>query len=554
MPEAAISEDGITEIKSGGHLIVECLKAQGVDRVFCVPGESYLAVLDGLYDSGVEVVAARHEGGAAMMAEADGKITGRPGVALVTRGPGASNAASGVHVAWQDSTPMVLLVGQIGRDMRGREAFQEVDYRAFFGSMAKWVEEIDRVERIPEILSHAWHVALSGRPGPVVLALPEDMLREGCHRPSGARVTVAEPAPTPDDIAKLGDLLRAAERPFMVLGGSRWSEAATAAARHFAERWSLPVGVSFRRQQLLAAEHPNYAGDVGLGINPALKARIADADLLLLVGARFSENPSQGFSLLEIPEPRQRLIHVHPGPEELGRIYRPELAVNATPASFFAAAASLTPDASRSAEAAVAAHAAYLEWSERPPEGVGAVTMAHVMTELRRLLPDDAIVTNGAGNYAIWLHRFFRYRWGTQLAPTSGSMGYGLPAAVAAACRHRDRLVVCLAGDGCFQMTANEFGVAAQLGLKLVVLVCDNAMYGTIRMHQERAYPGRVSATDLANPDFAAWARSYGALALTVEQDSDFESALKGAIAADGPALIHLKLDWRDLAPGKRLG
>ncbi|MEO1192169.1 MAG: thiamine pyrophosphate-binding protein [Pseudomonadota bacterium] len=553
MPEASPIETESGQAKNGGHVLVDCLRAQGVERVFCVPGESYLAVLDGLYNSGIEAVVARHEGGAAMMAEADGKMTGRPGVVMVTRGPGATNAASGVHVAWQDSTPMILLVGQIGRAMRGREAFQEVDYRAVFGGLAKWVEEIDRVERIPEILSHAWHVALSGRPGPVVLALPEDMLREPCSAAPAPYVKVAQPAPAPEDMAQLQELLAQAQRPMMVFGGSRWDQASAAAALRFAEDWTLPLAVSFRRQSLCPASHPNYAGDVGLGINPALKARLAEADLLLLAGARFSENPSQGFSLLEIPKPKQRLVHVHPGAEELGRIYAPDLAINATPGQFFAAAGGLAVTPGWDGSAVAAAHQAYLDWSETPPPGVGDLTLSHCIAKLRDALPADAILTNGAGNYAIWLHRFFRYAWGRQLAPTSGSMGYGLPAAVAAACRHPDRQVVCLAGDGCFQMTANEFGVAAQLGLKLRVLVCDNAMYGTIRMHQELHYPGRVSATKLVNPDFAAWARSYGALGLTVDQNADFEPALQQALAAEGPALIHLRLDPRDLAPGKRL-
>lgn len=553
MPEGAAQPQAARGALSGGHLVVACLKAQGVERVFCVPGESYLDVLDGLHDSGIEVVVARHEGGAAMMAEAEGKMTGRPGVALVTRGPGATNAAAGVHVARQDSTPMVLLVGQIGRAMRGREAFQEVDYRAFLGGIAKWVEEIDRVERIPEILSHAWHVALSGRPGPVVLALPEDMLRDRSERLPGPRVEVAEPAPAPQDIARLGGLLAEARRPVMVLGGSRWSEEAAAAAGRFAEAWRLPAGVSFRRQQLFPADHPTYAGDVGLGINPALKQRLAESDLLLLVGARFSENPSQGFTLLDIPKPRQRLVHVHPGPEELGRIYLPDLAINATPGTFFEAAAALEPAPAWDGSSAAEAHAAYRAWTDAPPAGAGALTLSHVVAVLRERLPPEAILANGAGNYATWLHRFYRYRWGTQLAPTSGSMGYGLPAAVAAACRHRDRPVVCLAGDGCFQMTASEFGVACQHGLDLLVLVCDNGMYGTIRMHQERAYPGRVVATAMANPDFAAWARSYGALGITVTRDEEVAEALEQGLAAAGPALLHLRLDPRDLAPGRVL-
>jgi len=540
-------------MKSGGHLIVECLKAQGVDRVFCVPGESYLNVLDGLFESGIDAVVARHEGGAAMMADADGKMTGRPGVCMVTRGPGATNASAGVHVAAQDSTPMVLFVGQIARDMRGREAFQEVDYRAVFGTVAKWVEEIDQVDRIPEILSHAWHVAMSGRPGPVVLALPEDMLTDMTDRAPCERVEVADPAPTPDAVQRFHEMLGAAKCPFVALGGTRWTAADVAKVQAFAEAWDLPVGVTFRRQSLFDAAHPNYAGDVGLGINPALKQRIAESDLLLLLGARFSENPSQSFSLLEIPEPKQTLVHVHPGPEELGRIYRPTLGINATPGAFLDAISKAAPAPTWSG-LGDKAHADYLVWTDQPPAGVGAATMSHVIGHLRNVLPENAILCNGAGNYAIWLHRFYRYHgFGTQLAPTSGSMGYGMPAAVAAAVRYPDRTVVCLAGDGCFQMSGMEFGVAAQRGLKLVVLVCDNSIYGTIRMHQERDYPGRVSATSMVNPDFSAWARSYGAVGLTVEKDADFLSALAQAFDTKGPALIHIKLDARDIAPGQML-
>jgi len=541
------------ETLSGGHLLVACLKAQGVDRVFCVPGESYLDVLDGLYDSGIEAVVARHEGGAAIMAEADGKMTGRPGIVMVTRGPGATNAAAGLHIAQQDSTPLILFVGQIGRNMRGRDAFQEVDYRAFYGGIAKWVEEIDRAERIPEILSHAWHVALSGRPGPVVLALPEDMLRDRVAQAPAEAVVVAQPAPRPADVAQFGALLKAAKRPFVVLGGSRWSAAASAAVQRFAEAWRLPVGCSFRRQGLFPAEHPNYVGDVGLGINPALKQRLAESDLLILLGARFSENPSQGFSLLEIPEPRQSLVHIHPGPEELGRIYRPTLGINATPETFLEAAETLSPAPAWPAGLVDKARHAYLDWSETPPPGLGQVTLSAVIRSLREGLPRDSILTNGAGNFAIWLHRFYRYRWGTQLGPTSGSMGYGLPAAVAAACRYPERQVVCWAGDGDFQMTGTEFALVAERRLKLLAIVCDNGIYGTIRMHQERAYPGRVSATAMRNPDFALWARSYGAMGLTVERDADFPAALEKALAAEGPALIHLRLDPRDIAPGRSI-
>jgi acetolactate synthase-1/2/3 large subunit len=537
------------EARTGGRLIVDCLRAQGVDRVFCVPGESYLPVLDALADGGVDVVVARQEGGAAMMAEADGKITGRPGVCLVTRGPGATNAAAGVHVAKQDSTPMVLLVGQIGRRMRGREAFQEVDYRQTFGDLAKWVDQIDHADRIPEVMSHAWHVALSGRTGPVVLALPEDMLTETAEVEAGPRVEVAEPAPTPEAVARFGTMLRAAERPVMVLGGARWTAEAVADVMAFAEAWDLPTGVSFRRQSLFDAAHPAYAGDVGLGINPKLKARIAGADLVILLGARFSENPSQDFTLLAMPRPAQRLVHVHPGAEELGRLYAPDLPVCATPGAFLRAARALTPPPRATARTA-AAHAEYRTWSEPMRRDLPGVDMAAVMAHLRAALPADAILTNGAGNYAIWLHRFHRFRgWGTQLAPTSGSMGYGLPAAVAAKLRYPERPVICFAGDGCFQMTMQEFGTACQSGAAVVVLVCDNGGYGTIRMHQERRYPGRVSATALDNPDFAALARAYGAHAETVTQSEDFGPAFDRALAAGRPALLHLRCAMEAITP-----
>lgn len=543
----------MTNELSGGHLVVECLRAQGVDRIFCVPGESYLDVLDGLHDADIDVVVSRHEGAAAMMADADGKMTGRPGVCLVTRGPGATNASAGIHVAAQDSTPLVMLVGQIGREMRGREAFQEVDYRAFFGGMAKWVEEIDRAERIPEIMSHAFHIAQSGRPGPVVLALPEDMLRDHTTAIPGPRVRIAEPAPDPRDIGQLGELLAGAKRPFVMLGGTRWDEAALADIQTFAEKWHLPVGCTFRRQGLFDALHPNYAGDVGLGINPALKARVAEADVVLMIGARFSENPSQGFSLFDIPHPAQTLVHVHPGPEELGRIYTPALPINATPGAFLRAALALEPKPNWPGQADEA-HRTYLDWSDTPPPTAGAVTMAHTVTHMREVLPRDAVFTNGAGNYSTWMHRFYRYGLGCQLAPTSGSMGYGMPAAVASALRQPEREVFCFAGDGCFQMTGMEFGVAAEHGLKVRVLVCDNAIYGTIRMHQIRNYPGRPVATDMKNPDFAAWARAYGAVGVTVERDADFAAALAEARAAEGPALVHLKLDARDIGPGNVAG
>ncbi|MEM6666413.1 MAG: thiamine pyrophosphate-binding protein [Pseudomonadota bacterium] len=542
-------------MRTGGELLVAALEAQGVDRIFCVPGESYLAVLDAFHDSPIQTVVARQEGGAAMMAEADGKLTGRPGICFVTRGPGATNAASGVHVAQQDSTPMVLFIGQIGRRMTGRDAFQEVDYRQMFGGMAKWVAEIDHADRVPEVASHAFHVALAGRPGPVVVSLPEDMLRDRAEAVIGAQAEAGVSAPDTASVAHVEAALRAAKRPFVVAGGSRWDEDSVAGLKAFAERWNLPVGCSFRRQHLFDTEHPNYAGDVGLGINPALKDAIAASDCLILLGARFSENSSQGFSLLPMPEPDRALVHVHPGPEELGRIYRPSIPINATPGAFLAAMASTSPlGTPHWAGQASQFHAAYLNWSTPPKAPTTGVDMGAVMLHLRAHLPDDAIMTNGAGNYAIWLHRFHRYRqFGTQVAPTSGSMGYGLPAGVASALRHPDRTVVTFAGDGCFQMTGQELTTAVQYGLKLIVLVVDNGGYGTIRMHQERDYPNRISGTELVNPDFAALARACGAAGFTVSRTDDFPAAFEAGRATDGPALIHIRTDMDTIAPGRTL-
>jgi acetolactate synthase-1/2/3 large subunit len=537
---------------NGGTLLARCLAAQGVDRVFCVPGESYLALLDGLHGGPVDVVNARHEGGAAMMAEADGKLTGQPGVVMATRGPGATNAACGVHVAQQDSTPLLLLVGQIGRGMDGRDSFQEVDYRQMFGGMAKWVAEIRQAERIPEILNHAFHVALSGRPGPVVLALPEDMLREKTQSAPGPRVEIEGPLCGQEQAMRAAQILGAAQRPLIIAGGSRWDARAIDLLQACSERTAIPVAVTFRRQNLFDGNHRNYAGDLGLGPNPALAERVRDADAILLLGGRFSENPSSGFSLLAIPAPRQRLIHVHPGAEEIGRIYRPELGIVATPGSFLAEFARCLP-AAKAVEPVRRTHAAYRAWTDDIPAGKGAVTLSAVIGHFREAITERAIIANGAGNYAIWLHRFLRYRPGMQLAPTSGSMGYGLPAGIAAAMRRPESEIFVFAGDGCFQMTAQEFALAAERRLKLRVLVCDNSQYGTIRMHQARDYPGRPVGTSLANPDFAMWAASFGATGIAVRRDAEFPEALAAARAAPGPALIHLKLDAADIAPGKVL-
>ncbi|MCX5478800.1 thiamine pyrophosphate-binding protein [Kaistia geumhonensis] len=537
--------------RTGGQLIVDMLAANGVDRVFTVPGESFLAVLDALADSAIDIVNARHEGGAAIMAEADGKLTGRPGIAIVTRGPGATNAAAGLHIARQDSTPMILLVGQIARGHREREAFQEIDYRRMFGEVAKWVVEIDSADRIPELLSRAFHVATSGRPGPVVLALPEDMLREQAAATLPPAFEPVETYPGLTQTAQLQKLLWAAERPFVIAGGSRWSDKAVGSLRRFAERFDLPVGVSFRRQGLFDHEHPNYAGDIGLGINPALAARIRNADLLLLVGGRMSEVPSSGYTLIESPEPKQKLVHVHASAEELGRVYRPTLAINATPNGFAAQLEVVHPPvAIRWGEETRAANAAYRAWSDPAPRAVAGVEIGAMIRALRAALPEDAIVSNGAGNYAGWLHRYFRFRGpGTQLAPTSGSMGYGLPAAIAAKLRHPERMVVALAGDGCFQMTGQEFASAAQEGAAVIAIVVDNGMYGTIRAHQERAYPGRVSATALKNPDFAALASAYGGHGETVERTEDFAAAFARAAASGLPSILHVKSDPEAISP-----
>jgi acetolactate synthase-1/2/3 large subunit len=437
--------------------------------------------------------------------------------------------------------------------MDGRDSFQEVDYRQMFGGMAKWVAEIRSASRIPEIVSHAFHVAMSGRPGPVVLALPEDMLREATDATPGPRVEVAGPFCGAQQAREASEILAAANRPLIVAGGSRWDDAAIAALRESSEKSGIPVAVTFRRQNLFDGRHPNYAGDLGLGPNPALAERVRQADAILLVGGRFSENPSLGFTLLDIPAPRQKLIHVHPGAEEIGRIYRPALGIVATPGSFLTEFAKVLPGP-KPAALAKEANAAYRSWSDEPPPGKGAVTMSVVIRHFRDVAGDNAMVANGAGNYAIWLHRFLRYRYGMQLAPTSGSMGYGLPAGIAAALRRREAEVFVFAGDGCFQMTGQEFGLAAERGLKLRVIVCDNGQYGTIAMHQAREFPGRKVGTALANPDFCAWARSYGASGITVERDAEFPAALAAARAAPGPALIHLKLDAADIAPGKILG
>ncbi|MEO8506402.1 MAG: thiamine pyrophosphate-binding protein [Betaproteobacteria bacterium] len=540
--------------RTGGEILVASLLAQGATLAFGVPGESFLAVLDALHDARerLRFVICRQEGGAAYMAEAFGKLTGTPGLAFVTRAPGASNAAIGIHTAMQDSTPMIVFVGQVGGGMVDREAFQEVDYRQMYGSVAKWATQIDRAERIPEYVAHAYRLAMSGRPGPVVLALPEDMLTSRATCADAPRVAAVAGAPAPEELTKARELLARATRPLVLVGGSRWDAAACRALAAFAETQGLPVAAAFRHQDLLDNRHPNYAGDVGIGINPQLAARVRDADVLLVLGERLGEMTTSGYTLLDVPVPKQALIHVHPSPDELGRVYQPALAIAATPGAFLAAMA--TPAAGRARDdLAQVAHAEYDAW--RAPRAVpGAVDLWQIVLWLDARLPDDAILANGAGNYTMWLHRLYRYRgFRTQLAPYSGAMGYGVPAAVAAKAVHRDRMVVSWNGDGCFLMNGQELATAVQYGLGVIFVVIDNGMYGTIRMHQERNYPGRVSGTDLVNPDFAALARAYGAHGETVLRTEEFAPAFERAAAAGGPALLHVRIDPQALTMGASL-
>ncbi|TCT03233.1 thiamine pyrophosphate-binding protein [Aquabacter spiritensis] len=541
--------------RTGGQLIVDQLIAQKVERLTCVPGESYLAVLDALHDAAIDVLVCRNEGGAAMMADAYGKMTGRPGICFVTRGPGATNASPGIHIAAQDSTPLILFVGQVERGMRGREAFQELDYRAVFGSIAKWVVEIEDAARIPELVARAFRVALQGRPGPVVVALPEDVLTDTASVADAPYVEPAAPAPAPADVARLGEMLRAAERPLMILGGTRWTDAARADLAAVAARCALPIATSFRRADRFPSDHPCYVGDVGIGPNPKLAARVKTADLLILLGARMSEMPSSAYTLIDIPNPRQRLVHVHSGAEELGRVYQPELAIEATPGTFAAALAAV-PDLpqGRWEETTGAGHADFLAWTESPADLPGDFQYGAAIAALRDRLPADCIICNGAGNYATWIHRYFRFRTGgIQLAPTSGSMGYGIPAGVMAKRQFPDRTVVAFAGDGCYLMNGQEFATAVQYGVPVINIVVDNGMYGTIRMHQEREYPGRVSASTLRNPDFAAYARAFGGHGETVLRTEDFLPAFARAQASGLPAILHCKLDPEALTPMRTL-
>jgi len=537
--------------RTGAKILVDALQGHGLIHGFGVPGESYLAVLDALMDSKIDFVTCRQEGGASMMAEAAGKLTGKPGLCFVTRGPGVTNASAGLHVALQDSTPMILLVGMIPRNFRHREAFQEIDARAVFGTMAKWVVEIDNPARTPEFIARAVRIATQGRPGPVVITLPEDMLVEQVVAEDVPAFEPVEIAPSPADMARLQKLLWAAERPIVIAGGSRWNENAVASLVRFAERFDIPVAASFRRQMLFPNQHDCYAGDLGTGPNPKLAERVKDSDLVLVFGARFSEWPSQGYTLLAAPDPGKPLVHVHGGIEELGRIYQPALAINATPVAFAAALEGVeSPKEIRWREWRTSARADYIAWSEEIPNHPGAVQMGPIVRWLREHLPANSILCNGAGNFSVWLHRFYRYpKFNTQLAPLSGSMGYGVPAAVAAKRMFPDRTVVAFSGDGDFLMTGQELATAVQYGLAPKIFVIDNGTYGTIRMHQEREYPGRVFGTDLRNPDFAAYARAFSADGFTIASDMDTLPTLEAAFASKKAAVIHVKLDPEAITP-----
>jgi acetolactate synthase-1/2/3 large subunit len=537
--------------------IVDTLVAQGITHAFAVPGESYLGVLDALYDvqPQLALVTCRHEAAAANMAEAYGKLTGKPGVALVTRGPGATHAAIGVHTAFQDSTPMLLFVGQVGTDMLQREAFQEIDYRLMFGGVAKRVVVIDRADRAAELVASAYATAIAGRPGPVVVVLPEDLLGAEAGPAVAAPIVAAEPSPEAGAIARLANLLAEAERPMLWIGGPGWSAEAVANIAHFAEDARLPVVTSWRRKDRFDNAHPKYAGELGLGANPRLVERMKSADLVIALGTRLGEVASQGYTLPAVPTPAQKLVHIHPDGETLGRVAQPALAIQASVRLAAAALAELgfMVDGERWAGWAEAARADYEAWIQPTPVQAG-VNMAEVIAHVDSVVGPDAIFTNGAGNFAAWLHRFHQHRrFGTQLAPTSGAMGYGVPAGVAAKIVHPDREVITVAGDGDFLMSGQELATAVRYGANVIILVVDNGQYGTIRMHQARDFPGRQSGTALTNPDFAAFARSFGAFGATVERTEDFAEAFAAARASGKPALIAIRTDPDEIAPGRRL-
>jgi acetolactate synthase-1/2/3 large subunit len=543
--------------RPGGRILVDALRIHGVDRLFCVPGESYLDVLDALYDTPqIAVIVAKHEGAAANMAEADGKLTGRPGICFVTRGPGATHASIGVHTAFQDSTPMILFIGQVQRSARGREAFQEVEFQEMFAPLAKWAAEIDSADRIPEFLLRAFQVATSGRPGPVVLSLPEDVLAEKSTVPDTLPYVVVETAPHHTDLARVRDELARASQPIVIAGGSRWSDEGCAALARFATDNALPVFTSFRRQDLIDNAHPGYAGHLSLGMPPHMQQRMKAADLIVALGTRLGDINTMTYSLLKPPRLTARLVHVHPEPSELNRVYQADVAIAASPSATAVGLATLAPiQTPRWAAWTETARREYEKFIEPPPAPKRGVDLAVVIKHLAAHLPADAIVANGAGNFTVWVHRFFSYKQPhTELAPTSGAMGYGFPASIAAALRHPDRVTVCVAGDGDFLMYPQELATAAQYGARVIVLVVNNGMYGTIRMHQERRFPGRISATELAGPDFAAMAKAFGAHAERVETTAAFASAFERARGATTTAVLELVMDRDQITPDKRIG
>jgi acetolactate synthase-1/2/3 large subunit len=533
--------------RTGARILVDQLVVHGVDTASCIPGESYIAVLDALRDAPIRLLVARHEAGAANMAEAYGKLTGRPGVCFVTRAPGATHASVGVHTAYQDSTPLVLFIGQVPRRHLGREAFQELDYTRMYGQMAKWVTTVERAADFPEVIARAFHLASSGRPGPVVVALPEDVQTEEADAADAERYRPAQASPAAEEVARARDLLAGAERPLVIVGGGGWSEQAGRDLIAFAEAANVPVATSFRRQDYVDNGSRVYAGVLTIGMDPALALRVEDADVLLVIGARLGEVATRGYTLLEPPRPRQTLIHVHADPDELGNVYEPALPIVSSSPHFCAALEAV--DGSRWAAWTTAARDGYLANLRHDP-APGDLDMGDVLAYLRERLPEDAVLTNGAGNYTVWCHRFYEFhRYGTQLAPCSGAMGYGVPAAIAAKVLDPDRTVVCVSGDGDFMMSGHELAAAVQLDAAIVVLVVNNGMYGTIRMHQERNFPGRVAGTDLVNPDFVAYAQAFGAHGALVERTEDFAAAFEEALAAGRPAVLELRVDPEAITP-----
>jgi acetolactate synthase-1/2/3 large subunit len=540
-------------MRTGGQIFVDQLELNGADLAFCLPGESFLPVLDALYDSPIALVTCRHENGAANAAEAYGKLTGRPGICLVTRGPGATQAAVGVHTARQDSTPMILLVGHVPRAFRGREAWQEIDYERSFGSIAKAAWHIDRADRIPEHAERAFSLALSGRPGPVVLALPEDVAAEEADVADADPVQIAQPSPSEGDLARLRELLGHAERPLAIVGEGGWTSDTSGNVLAFCEDNELPVACAFRCQDFVDNHSPSYIGVLGVAMDDRLASRLGQADLVLAIGGRLGEVPTRRYTLLEAPRPRQTLVHVHPDPSELGFVYEPDLPVVASLPRFAAALREVEPVEPRWRDWTRAARADY-EANLRHEPMEGPVDLGEIMAFLRERLPTDAIQTCGAGNFTVWAHRFAEFRqFGTQICPRSGSMGYGVAAAVAAKLVHPDRIALCFTGDGDFVMSSPELATAIQYDLPIVVLLVNNGMYATIRMHQERQFPGRVIGTSLENPDFVALAQAYGAHGERVERTRDFEAAFERALASGKPALLELPVDPERISPRIRL-